>query len=263
MKKMKILFMGATIMASVAFLLSCSKKDDDNPKQEETNPNNNTNPNTITEPTTAAFNPNLTYGSMTDQDGNTYKTLTITTAKGTQVWMAENLRTTTYNDGTAIPHITDDSAWKNLSTPAYCNYDYTPNNQFIATYGRLYNWHAVNTGKLAPTGWHVATEQEWTDLVNLLGDSAGAKLKEAGTTHWWTPNTNASNASGLTFLPSGFRSYVNGSFNGQGGYGHWWSSTSTDSATAFGSYLHYKWVDIMLYPNYDKHYGFAVRCIKD
>ena len=88
---------------------------------------------------------------MTDQDGNFYKTVTI----GTQTWMAENLRTMKYNDGTNIPLVTSGIAWNNLNTGAYCNYNNTTNSDTIATYGRLYNWYAVNTGKLAPKGWHV------------------------------------------------------------------------------------------------------------
>jgi hypothetical protein len=102
---------------------------------------------------TIVFNPNITYGTMTDIDGNTYKTVTI----GTQTWMAENLKVTKYNDGTAIPNVTDETAWSSLTTGAYCNYNNDPSK--VATYGRLYNWHAVNTGKLCPTGWHVAAEE--------------------------------------------------------------------------------------------------------
>ncbi len=105
---------------------------------------------------TAVFNPDVIYGTMTDQDGNVYKTVTI----GTQTWMAENLRTTTYNNGTTIPNITNVNEWASLITGAYCNYNNTTSTDTITTYGRLYNWYAVNTGKLAPDGWHVPTNEE-------------------------------------------------------------------------------------------------------
>lgn len=100
--------------------------------------------------------------TVNDIDGNIYHTLTI----GKQVWMAENLRATHYNDGEPIPEVTDDVEWINLTTGAYCNYD---NSEFnVTNFGRLYNWHAVNTGKLAPKGWHIPTDAEWTILENWL-----------------------------------------------------------------------------------------------
>jgi uncharacterized protein (TIGR02145 family) len=134
------------------------------------------------------FNPSLTYGEVSDIDGNYYKTIQI----GSQIWMAENLKTTRYNDGSNIPLVTDNTAWSNLTTPGYCWY-----NNDAATYknvyGALYNWYAVNTGKLCPSGWHVPSEYEWTLLVNYLGGvyAAGGKLKETGTTHWYSPNAGA------------------------------------------------------------------------
>jgi hypothetical protein len=122
----------------------CSKSDDP------------TNGNSTNAKTTAVFNSSLTYGTMTDQDGNVYQTITT----GSQTWMAENLRTTKYNDGTAIANVSTNSDWTNLSTGAYCNYNNTSNEDTIATDGRLYNWYAVNVGNLAPKGWHVATNSE-------------------------------------------------------------------------------------------------------
>ena len=119
-----------------------------------------------------------TGGTVTDIDGNVYHTVTI----GTQTWMVENLKTTKYNDGTAIPLVTDSTAWLNLTTPGYCWY----NNDaatYKNTYGALYNWFTVNTSKLAPSGWHVPTDAEWTTLITYLGGEtvAGGQMKSTGT----------------------------------------------------------------------------------
>jgi uncharacterized protein (TIGR02145 family) len=129
--------------------------------------------------TTAIFNPDLTYGTISDQDGNIYKTIKI----GTLTWMAENLRVTTYNDGTPIAEIIENDKWNSSTTGAYCNYNNTNNLSTIATYGHLYNWYAVNTGKLAPQGWHVPTQGEWAYLENYLA-GLDSKIRETGTTHW-------------------------------------------------------------------------------
>ena len=139
---------------------------------------------------------------VTDIDGNVYQTVTI----GTQVWMVENLKTTRYIDGTAIPLDTNSSTWGGLTTPGYCWYNDSA--IYGNTYGALYNWYAVNTGKLAPAGWHVPTDSEWTVLTTYLGGEtvAGGKLKDTGTTYWQSPNTGATNASGFLALPGGFRS---------------------------------------------------------
>src|ERR1035437_682216 len=181
--------------------------------------------------TTAVFNNNLTYGTMTDQDGNVYKTITI----GTQTWMAENLRTIKYRDGTPIPNVTDNTTWTNLTTDAYCNYNNTTSADTIAIYGRLYNWYAAtNSHNIAPIGWHVPTEAEWTTLIYYLGgySVAGGKMKETGTTHWKTPNTGATNESGFTALPSGVRSDWRttpiGKFVNMGYHTIYWSSTPID-----------------------------------
>jgi hypothetical protein len=107
---------------------------------------------------------------VTDIDGNIYSTVTI----GTQTWMKQDLKTTRYNDGAAIPLVTDNTAWAALTTPGYCLYNNTNNADSIRTFGALYNWYAVNTGKLAPTGWHVATDAEWTTLTTYLGGTTVA-----------------------------------------------------------------------------------------
>ena len=203
------------------------------------------------------FNPNITYGSITDIDGNTYKTVTI----GTQTWMAENLKVTKYNDGIAIPNVTDNTAWRELTTGALCDYDNTPSNS--ETYGKLYNWHAVNTGKLCPTGWHVPSDAEWTELTDYLGGSsvAGGKLKETGTTHWASPNTGATNETGFTALPGGYRN-LNGSFYNIGYYGSWWSATEYGATYAWFRYLS-NYNSNVSRDYFDKEVGLSVRCVRD
>jgi len=203
------------------------------------------------------FNPNITYGSITDIDGNTYKTVTI----GTQTWMAENLKVTKYNDGIAIPNVTDNTAWSELTTGALCDYDNTPSNS--ETYGKLYNWHAVNTGKLCPTGWHVPSDAEWTELTDYLGGTsdAGGKLKETGTTHWNSPNTSTTNETGFTALPGGYRHY-GGAFNGIGGYGTWWSATEDDTNDAWTRLMYYTNSNVLRFSD-NKELGLSVRCLRD
>jgi uncharacterized protein (TIGR02145 family) len=146
------------------------------------------------------FNPNLTYGSLSDIDGNIYKTIQI----GTQIWMAENLKTTRYNDGSSIPLLT--STWYYSQDQAYCWYD---NNEtaYKDIYGALYSSYAIVTNKLCPTGWHSSTDSDWLTMITYLGGEsvAGAKLKEVGSTHWTGPNSVATNETGFTALPSGYR----------------------------------------------------------
>jgi uncharacterized protein (TIGR02145 family) len=200
------------------------------------------------------LNPDLTYSSVSDNDGNTYKTIEI----GTQTWMAENLKTTKYNDNTTIPLVTGNAKWAALSTPGYSWY----NNDSI-TYGVMYNWYAVNTVKLCPLGWHVPTDPEWTTLTTYLGgDSiAGDQLKETGLTHWLSPNAGATNESGFTALPGGYRSY-DGKFSNLRSCGYWWSSTEYSSIDAYyrDMYTGYRDVDRS---NGNKLSGFSVRCSKD
>jgi len=235
------------LMGILVFTYSCQKGDDESVSDDSTNGK-----------TTANFNPNITYGTMTDQDGNVYKTVTI----GTQIWMAENLRTTKYNDGTAIDNVIDGDEWANLKTGAYCNYNNLTGAKDIATYGRLYNWYAVNTGKLAPVGWHIPSDAEWTQLVNYLGgeDSAGGKLKETGTLHWESPNTEATNETGFTALPGGYRDY-HGTYCNNREYGYWWSTSEIyNSAWRQIMSFHYGYFS----GNYFvKENGFSVRCVKD
>ncbi len=199
-----------------------------------------------------------TTGTVTDIDGNVYNTVTI----GTQVWMAENLKTTKYRDGTNIPNVTDNTAWGNLTTGAYCDYSNTPSNS--ATYGRLYNWYAAtNVHNIAPTGWHVPTDAEWTTLTTFLGGEsvAGGKLKEIGTTYWASPNTGATNETGFTALPGGYRD-SSGTFYTIGSSGFWWSATESGATFAWYRNMFYNYSDV--YRNYIyKELGFSVRCVRD
>ena len=195
--------------------------------------------------------------TMTDVDGNIYYTIVI----GTQTWMMENLKTTKYRNGDVIPNVLD-STWINLTTGAYCNYNNDANNS--TTYGRLYNWFAINDSRnLAPAGWHVATAAEWQTLVDYLGgkEEAGGKLKEAGTTHWISPNMDATNSSGFTALPGGYR-FSNGLFDRLGSNGYWWSSTENAASTAYARHLGTDHMDCDL-DSLNKFIGLSIRCIKD
>jgi uncharacterized protein (TIGR02145 family) len=205
------------------------------------------------------FNPDLTYGSVSDIDGNTYKTIQI----GTQTWVAENLKTTKYNDGTAIPNIKGSNAWGTLSTGAYCDYNNFPS--YSAIYGRLYNWYvaaSTNTKNVCPAGWHVPSVTELTVLLDYLGGEsvAGDKLKEAGSAHWPDPNTGATNESGFTALPGGGRFQPN-SFSDVGSHGSWWLSTEYDAAN--GEFYHLSFSGESNGGYFPTDSGLSVRCIKD
>jgi uncharacterized protein (TIGR02145 family) len=208
---------------------------------------------TANEPSSVTFN------------GYTYKTVKT----GTQWWFAENLQTTQYSDGTAIPNVTDNNSWLNLTTGAYCWYNNDIANK--AVYGALYNWYAVNTGKLCPSGWHVPTDAEWKTLEMSLGmtqaqsDQTGWRGTNQGTqmksTNGWYNNGNGSNSSGFSGLPGGYRIY-NGTFGSVGSFGYWWSSTELSSPLAWYRYLYYYYPDVARTTN-NKQYGFSVRCIRD
>ena len=210
-------------------------------------------------PTSSNNNSNNNGTTVTDADGNVYHTITI----GTQTWTVENLKTTHYNDGTAIPNVTDNTAWENLTTGAYCWYDNdsTTNKN---TYGALYNWYAVNTGKLAPAGWHVPTDADWDTLSAYLGGDnvSGGALKDTGTTYWQSPNTEATNSSGFSALPGGYRSY-NGDFSSIGNYGFWWSATEINASSAYYRGLGYDGSHLGSYGDGGKSCGFSVRLLRD
>jgi uncharacterized protein (TIGR02145 family) len=210
--------------------------------------------------------------TVTDIDGNIYNTVTI----GTQVWMAENLKTTKYCNGDLI----------GTTAPATLNIGLEPNPKYqwaydgneinAATYGRLYTWHTVTDSRnICPVGWHVPTDAEWHTLILYLDNSAsltlyesttaGSTLKEAGTAHWPSPNTGATNESGFTALPGGYR-YNNGAFYGFGSCCIWWGSTEvpTNDGNAWIRVLQ----DIVSSSsvgrdNGCKVGGYSVRCLKN
>lgn len=188
---------------------------------------------------------------VTDIDGNVYKTVKI----GTQVWMAENLRTTHYRNGIEIPNVTDNTEWSNLDDlwkGAYCDYNNTPS----SVYGKLYNSFAVDDArKLCPAEWHIPTVQEWTTLIDYLGgyNEAAGKLKEAGTTHWKSPNTGT-NESGFTALPGGYRWY-DGIFH-----------SLTEMSVFWSSGVHYGFFNTsntIMSEGANSTEGNSVRCIRD
>lgn len=195
--------------------------------------------------------------ACTDGDNN-YPIVQI----GNQVWMAENLKTTKYNDGPSIPNLIDNLQWYNAEEGAYCWYNNNVSNK--DNYGALYNWYTVNTGKLCPGGWHVPSSEEWTILTNYLGGSgvAGGKLKETGTVHWYPQHLATDNSSGFTAVGGGCRSYSDGTFVALKNFGYWWSATETDLSNAgfFGLAASY----INVYTGQRiKKMGYSVRCLKD
>jgi uncharacterized protein (TIGR02145 family) len=174
--------------------------------------------------------------------------------------MRENLDVVTYRNGDVIPQVTDASAWAGLTSGAWCYYNNDVANGAI--YGKLYNWYAVNdTRGLAPKGWHVPTDAEWTILTDKLGGTSVAGGKMKSLTRWTTPNTSATNENGFTGLPGGFRDYY-GTFFYIGNFGFWWSSSEYDTASAWFRNLYYNGGNASR-DNYDKKNGFSVRCLRD
>jgi len=254
------------LLASVSLLLivSCDKEEETKPAPIENNQNDDD-------------SSNITYGSISDIDGNTYKTVVI----GTQTWIVENLKVTKYNDGTTIPNVTDNTEWANLTTGAYCNYDNDQSN--VAIYGALYNWYAVETEKLCPTGWHVPTDAEWTQMENYLADNGynyddttgGGRDKIAkalASSSGWNSYTGTGtvgntdypakrNASGFTALPGGYRG-SNGAFCGIGTNGYWWSATDGNVTYAWFRFMIYSYSNVSRFSFY-KEVGLSVRCVRD
>ena len=230
--------------------------------------------------------PDTSTGTVTDADGNVYQTVKI----GNQVWMAENLRVTKYNDGTAITKITDSAAWhnihyNNLTTPAYCYDSNTTNTDSIKKYGALYNWYVVNPlnpKKIAPAGWHVPTDLEWTILIKYMGLNGynydGTKdttyinkiAKSLAAMTDWDIDTitgtigcdlTKNNQSGFSALPGGCCGN-DGVFYGQSDYGDWWSATEDNVSYAYGCVLGYDDVNLIRYYDFNSC-GRSVRLVKD
>ncbi len=207
--------------------------------------------------------------TVTDIDGNTYTTVKI----GDQCWMVENLKVTHYRNGDPIDHVTAGATWGGLTTGAYCEYNNDPAN--VPIYGRLYNWAAADDPRgLAPNGWHVPTDAEWKQLEMSLGMSPaeadgtewrgtteGGKLKEAGTVHWTSPNNGATNESGFTALPGGYRD-DNGNFGYLNVGAYFWASTDYSSGNAWFRYLGNFTSMVGRYYIYEQ-LGFSVRCVRD
>ncbi len=209
--------------------------------------------------------------TITDYDGNVYKTVKI----GNQVWMAENLKTTHFSNGTPIQMVESIADWAALAyeDKAYCYYNNDLSN--FDTYGALYTWPAAMNGEassasnpsgvqgICPTGWHLPSVDEWQELGDYLGgfDIAGGEMKEVGTEHWLSPNTGATNSSGFTGLPAGWRLY-SGYFTSLKYIDFWWTATELDA-----TYVHRRSIDYnstrIGNSLHTKDCGFSVRCVKD
>jgi uncharacterized protein (TIGR02145 family) len=202
------------------------------------------------------FNPNVSYGSLTDQEGNVYKTVVI----GNQEWMAENLRTARYRNGDVIPYVVSTTSWLGLTSGAtvWYNHDST---QFHCSFGRFYNWYAVtDPRKICPTGWHVPTDDDWTVLAMSLGGPSVAGPKMKSSTGW--AKDNGTNSSGFTGRPSGYRSGDGNAYN-QTLEGFWWSTLEAGNDAGFFRYLSVNFVDLGR-SNWPKRgTGLSVRCLKD
>ena len=209
---------------------------------------------------------------LTDIDGNVYQTVKI----GDQWWMAENLRVTRYRNGDAIPTGLSNDEWQNTTSGAYAIYPHgsvdgiNSDAEMVAAYGKLYNWYAVDDDRgLCPEGWHVPSDDDWTLLVTYLGGSrlAGGKMKSTRTEpdphpRWRSPNTGATNESGFSGLPGGYRNLGGNYHEHFGLLGEWWSSTENDYGSAWGRYLHSTLGYV--YRDYGyKQDGFSVRCLRD
>jgi len=247
----KTWFYSLILTCFLTILISSCKKDSTN--------------NSTTPPSTSpiVFSDSVTYSTVSDIDGNVYKTIVL----GTQTWMAENLRTTKYKNGSPIPNVTDNNTWFNLKTAAYCDYNNVTDNSKI--YGHLYNWYTVSNNadtnlNVCPTGWRVPADSDWTILTTYLGGVtlAGDHMKEVGTTHWSTPNLGAVNDSGFTAIPAGFRNST-GDFQEISFNAYWWSSTLTDQPDGNSYYRSLDYDMISVYRCDAIHVlGFSVRCIK-
>lgn len=210
----------------------------------------------------------LKANTITDIDSNIYQTVVI----GNYEWMAQNLKTTTYNNGTKIPNVTDSNTWVGLKSGAYCWYNNNENN--ANTYGALYNWYAVNTCQLCPLGWRVPSDKEWKYLEGFVDNKYGPEApvwdstrsrgydvgQQLKSTSGWR-NGNGSNAFGFNAIPGGERaSKGRFLFNGESGF--YWSSSESDTSRAKYRCLIY-FIDNIFRNDHPKFMGFSVRCIRD
>ena len=194
-----------------------------------------------------------------DIDGNEYETVQI----GNQEWMSENLKVTHYQNGDAIFHFPDNEDWGLLIQGAYVNYNNNPTNS--NTYGRLYNWYAVDDYRgVCPEGFHIPSDEEFTVLTDFLGGEsvAGGKMKETGLEHWNSPNTGATNESGFTALPAGYRYYHDGTFTNMGIIGTFWTSTVSGWAEAYNRDIEYNSSAVVRYSG-GWAFGLSIRCLRD
>jgi uncharacterized protein (TIGR02145 family) len=211
-------------------------------------------------------------GTVTDASGNTYPTITI----GTQVWMAENLRTTKYRDGSNIPVVTDSTQWvnnynNNTSYPMMCWFNNDQATYTANKFGALYNWYTISptsngNKNICPTGWHVPTDTEWTTLITFLGGEtvAGGKMKSTGTQYWTSPNQDATNSSGFSGLATGYRRSDIAKFINSGISTNWWSYTEENGYffSALTRVLRNTTGNVDRL-GYYKSAGNSVRCVKD
>jgi uncharacterized protein (TIGR02145 family) len=251
-------------------LFSCKKVSD----------NSTVNPTSKNDSIVCLDNPNINFKSIgtpigkfkdciKDIDGNTYKTVLI----GNQTWMAENLKTSKYNDGTNIPNVTDSIQWSKLSKGAWVYYNNDVANN--SKYGKLYNWYSLNptsngNKNICPAGWHVPSFKEWTVLVNNLGGSteveggliiAFDKLKEVSKDSWFGSYRETTNTSLFTALPGGQRGLFSNDFKDIGFCGFWWISSVNSFFLNLGEN---KEIDEGFWNNGDcKSCGFSIRCLKD
>lgn len=187
--------------------------------------------------------------------GHVYKTVVI----GSQVWTVDNLQTAYYNDGFIIEKNTDNLSWANAITSYYCNYN--NNESFVSTYGFLYNWYAVNSGKLAPPGWRVPSDADWDKLIIALGENSMAGTKLKAKTEWLN-NGNGTDEYGFKAFPGGNRSSANGTFENLGYAGYWWSSTPADTKSAWYREIYCADSFVKKY-NGNKRLGLSVRLVRD
>jgi len=200
--------------------------------------------------------------TITTNNNNNNNNNLDTVKIGNQVWMKKNLDVDHYRNGDPIPQVNDALEWSKLTTGAWCYYN--NDTSYGKTYGKLYNWFAVNDPRgLAPDGWRIPSVDDWTILINYLGgdEIAGGKLKQTGTDFWQVPNTGATNESGFIGLPSGFRR-ENGLFYNLGYSCNWWTTNDMGGEYAFNIFIDKLTAKTQKNAD-DVRFGFAIRCIRE